>query len=94
VRRRPAAFSRHATVHSISPQQYTECNSLASLLLLVAFIRELDLLPDAQGREVTGGGNFRSTRVAAISAFKPFAPLGASQVAEGFVLIVARLLGR
>jgi hypothetical protein len=40
----PQAFSRHATAHSISPEQLTEVNSLASLLLLVAFIRELDLL--------------------------------------------------
>jgi hypothetical protein len=40
----PAAFNRHATVHSMSPEQFTEVNSLASLLLLVAFLKELDLL--------------------------------------------------
>jgi hypothetical protein len=44
----PKAFSRHATAHSISPRQLTEVNSLASLLLLVAFIRELDLLLEAE----------------------------------------------
>jgi hypothetical protein len=44
----PASFSRHATAHSISNEQYTKINSLAALLLLVAFIKELDLLLDSQ----------------------------------------------
>jgi hypothetical protein len=44
----PASFSRHATAHSISNEQYTKVNSLAALLLLVAFIKELDLLLDSQ----------------------------------------------
>ena len=43
----PASFSRHATAHSISNEQYTKVNSLAALLLLVAFIKELDLLLEA-----------------------------------------------
>ena len=44
----PTTFNRHATHHSISCRQYTEVNSLASLLLLVAFIKERDLLLEAQ----------------------------------------------
>jgi hypothetical protein len=48
----PTAFSRHATSHSISDDQYTEVNALSSLLLVVAFIRELDLLMREQDAEV------------------------------------------
>jgi len=40
----PSSFSRHATIHAVSEVQYTEVNSLASLLLVVAFIKEADLL--------------------------------------------------
>lgn len=40
----PGVFSRHASAHSISPQQFTRLNSLASLLLLAGFLREVDLL--------------------------------------------------
>jgi hypothetical protein len=40
----PKAFSRHATSHSTSDDQYTEVNASSSLLLLVAFIKELDPL--------------------------------------------------
>jgi hypothetical protein len=47
----PTAFSRHATSHSISDDQYTEVNSLSSLLLVVAFIKELDLLVRGQAAD-------------------------------------------
>jgi hypothetical protein len=40
----PTSFSRHATAHSISPEQYTEVNSLAALLLVVALTAEANLL--------------------------------------------------
>lgn len=40
----PGEFSRHASAHTVSPEQYTEVNSLASLLLLNAFLRETELL--------------------------------------------------
>ena len=40
----PTSFSRHATAHSISPALYTEVNSLASLLVVVALIAETDEL--------------------------------------------------
>lgn len=40
----PPFFSRHATIHSFSEEQYNEVNSLASLLLVVAFVKEADLL--------------------------------------------------
>ncbi len=40
----PSSFSRHATIHTVSDEQYNEVNSLAYLLLLVAFIKEEDLL--------------------------------------------------
>ena len=40
----PPGFSRHATIHSVSAEQYNEVNSLASLLLAVAFSKEVDLL--------------------------------------------------
>ena len=40
----PPNFSRHATAHSVAAQQYNEVNSLASLLLAVAFTKEADVL--------------------------------------------------
>lgn len=40
----PSSFSRHATAHSISRTQYTEVNSLASLLLAVALSAEVNEL--------------------------------------------------
>jgi hypothetical protein len=39
----PGTFSRHATAHSVSPRQFTEINCLSSLLLVAAFLRELEL---------------------------------------------------
>jgi hypothetical protein len=40
----PPSFSRHATAHSVSDEQYNEVNALAALLLAVAFTKEADLL--------------------------------------------------
>jgi hypothetical protein len=40
----PGRFSRHASAHTVDPSQYREENSLAALLLLAAFLREIDLL--------------------------------------------------
>lgn len=38
----PRTFSRHATAHAISSEQFTEINALSSLLLLGGFLRELE----------------------------------------------------
>ena len=38
----PAQFSRHGTVHSISPRQYTKANALIALMHLVALLCLLD----------------------------------------------------
>ena len=47
----PPNFSRHATAHSVAAEQYNEVNSLASLLLSVAFTKEADvLMHDAEAR--------------------------------------------
>lgn len=39
----PTRFNRHASAHTASPRQFTKANALGSLLLVNAFIRELDL---------------------------------------------------
>ena len=44
----PGQFSRHASAHTVDPLQYREENSLAGLLLLVAFLWEIDLLLKAK----------------------------------------------
>jgi len=44
----PGQFSRHASAHTVDPSQYREENSLAALLLLAAFLREIDLLLQAR----------------------------------------------
>ena len=53
----PGVYSRHASAHSISPQQYTRTNSLASLLLLVAFLKELSLVLDEIRNSSASPGN-------------------------------------
>lgn len=47
----PGRFSRHASAHTVSPQQYRVENSLAALLLVGGFLRELDLLLRAREAE-------------------------------------------
>lgn len=56
----PRTFSRNATAHSVSDEQYTEVNNLASLLLAVAFTTEADLLMEMsyeQETDVSSGGS-------------------------------------
>ena len=48
----PDTFSRHASAHSVSAVQFTEVNSLASLLLLNAFLRETDVRVVLQTEDV------------------------------------------
>ena len=40
----PGRFSRHASAHSVSPEQFTEVNALAGLLMTVAVVQEADLI--------------------------------------------------
>jgi hypothetical protein len=44
----PARFSRHASAHSVSEEQYNRENALAGMLLLTAFLMEADLLAREQ----------------------------------------------
>lgn len=44
----PARFSRHASAHSVSEDQYNRENALAGLLLITAFLMEADLLAREQ----------------------------------------------
>jgi hypothetical protein len=37
-------FSRHASAHTVNPGQYRLENSLSALMLVAAFLREIDLL--------------------------------------------------
>jgi hypothetical protein len=53
----PSSFSRHATIHSVSDEQYRDENSLASLLLVVALTKEADLLMDEGDQQKRDGGN-------------------------------------
>lgn len=50
-------FNRHSTLHRITPEQYTELNAIAGLMLAVALLREIqDWLP-AEGNGPDGDGN-------------------------------------
>jgi hypothetical protein len=44
----PVRFSRHASAHSVSEEQYNKENALAGLLLVTAFLMEADLLAGEQ----------------------------------------------
>lgn len=40
----PTDFNRHASLHRMTPEQYTEHNAVAGLMLVVPFLREVDAL--------------------------------------------------
>lgn len=44
----PARFSRHASAHSVSEEQYNRENALAGLLLVTGFLMEAELLAQEQ----------------------------------------------
>jgi hypothetical protein len=43
-------FNRHNTVHRVTPEQFTERNSLMALMLVVPFMRELGILLAAEAK--------------------------------------------
>lgn len=53
----PTDFNRHASLHRLKPEQYTEHNALVGLMLVVPFLREVDALTkfsrSRQRRELT-----------------------------------------
>jgi hypothetical protein len=40
----PEDYNRHASTHSVDPLQFTQFNSLVSLMLLVSVILEVDTM--------------------------------------------------